>query len=37
VDIHGVHDRTANLDRFAAMALRPEKPSDLEQELQRKP
>jgi len=33
VDIHGVHDRTANLDRFAAMALRPEKPADLEQAL----
>ena len=33
VDIHGVHDRTANLDRFASMALKPEKPADLEQAL----
>lgn len=33
VDIHGVHDRTANLDRFASMALKPEKPADLDQAL----
>jgi dipeptidyl aminopeptidase/acylaminoacyl peptidase len=33
VDIHGVHDRTSDLTRFSNMALRPEKPSDLEQAL----
>ena len=31
VDIHGVHDRTADLTRFSNMSLRPEKPADLEQ------
>jgi dipeptidyl aminopeptidase/acylaminoacyl peptidase len=31
VDIHGVHDRTSDLTRLSNIALRPEKPADLEQ------
>ena len=33
VDIHGVHDRTSSLERFATMAIQPEKPADLNQAL----